>query len=47
MDHFVQGAVVALLVVGALTYLTMRIWRAVKAARGRASRSCDSDCGCH
>jgi hypothetical protein len=46
MDHFVQDAVVALLVVGALTYLTMRIWRAVRAARARTSGGCGPGCGC-
>lgn len=46
MSPIAQTIVVMVLIIGALTYLATRAWRAVAAARARKAGGCGSDCGC-
>jgi hypothetical protein len=47
MNEVMQGAVVVLLVGGAVGYLALRVWRSWRAARLRkAGGGCGDGCGC-
>lgn len=46
MNDIVQTIAAALLVTAALTYLAVRVRRALEMARARKTQGCGSHCGC-